>query len=138
CPRMYEFSKRTRPGGDMLYKLTASILTSSFLCCASFAWSQQPGQYFPDGPGKNTVVAVCNGCHDINRARAGYTPAGWNMLQHMMQNFGAPIAPEDWPIVTTYLAKNFPEPSRPSAVLIPGPAQAAIRMWDVPTLGSRP
>ena len=60
------------------------------------------------------------------------------MLQHMMQNFGAPIAPEDWPIVTTYLAKNFPEPSRPSAVLIPGPAQAAIRMWDVPTLGSRP
>ena len=36
------------------------------------------------------------------------TPAGWNMLQHMMQNVGAPIAPEDWPIVTTYLTKNFP------------------------------
>ena len=51
---------------------------------------------------------------------------------------GAPIAPEDWPIVTTYLTKNFPEPSRPSAVLIPGPAQVAIKMWDVPTLGSRP
>ena len=46
-----------------------------------------------------TVVAVCNGCHDINRARAGYTPAGWNMLQHMMQNFEAPIPPEDWPVI---------------------------------------
>jgi virginiamycin B lyase len=117
---------------------TLSLLTSVLLCSASAAWSQQTPPPFPEGPGKEIVVANCGGCHDINRARAGYTPAGWNMLQHMMQNFGAPIAPEDWPIVTTYLAKNFPEPSRPPAVLIPGPAQAAIRMWDVPTLGSRP
>jgi virginiamycin B lyase len=115
-----------------------SLLASVLLCSASVAWSQQTLPPFPDGPGKEIVVANCGGCHDINRARAGYTPAGWNMLQHMMQNFGAPIAPEDWPIVTTYLMKNFPEPSRPSAVLIPGLAQAAIKMWDVPTLGSRP
>ncbi len=52
----------------------------------------------------------------------------------MMQNFGAPIAPEDWPIVTTYLTKNFPEPSRPSAVLIPWPRSGGDQMWDVPTL----
>ena len=52
-----------------------------------------------------SFVAVCGGCHDINRARAGYTPAGWNTLQHMMQNFGTPIAPEDWPAVTAYLIK---------------------------------
>jgi virginiamycin B lyase len=114
------------------------LLTSALLSLPTAAWSQQTPPPFPDGPGKEIVVANCGGCHDINRARAGYTPAGWNMLQHMMQNFGAPIAPEDWPIVTTYLTKNFPEPSRPSAGLIPGPAQAAIRMWDVPTLGSRP
>ena len=122
----------------MFQKLTASILTSSFLCCASSAWSQQPGQDFPDGPGKSTVVAVCNGCHDINRARAGYTPAGWNMLQHMMQNMGAPIAPEDWPTVTAYLMKSFPERPRPAAVVVSGPVQASIKLWDVPTIGSRP
>ena len=29
---------------------------------------------FPDGPGKETFLAICGGCHDINRARAGYTP----------------------------------------------------------------
>ena len=98
----------------------------------------QPGANFPDGPGKDTVVAVCNGCHDINRVRAGYNAAGWNMLQHMMQNMGAPVAPEDWPTVTTYLTKNFPERPRPAAAIIPGPAQATIKLWDVPTIGSRP
>jgi virginiamycin B lyase len=114
------------------------ILTAALLCCASAAWSQQTAQNFPDGPGKEIVVATCGGCHDINRARAGYTPAGWNMLQHMMQNMGAPIAPEDWPVVTTYLMKNFPERVRPPAAEIAGPVQASIKLWDVPTIGSRP
>ncbi len=113
------------------------ILTAIFLGTAPPAWSQQP-QTFPDGPGKETVVKVCGGCHDINRIRAGYTPAGWNMLQHMMQNFEAPIPPEEWPTVTTYLMKNFPERQRPPAAMISGPVQATIKMWDVPTLGSRP
>ena len=114
------------------------ILASVLLCSSSAAWSEQPGQDFPDGPGKDKVVAVCNGCHDINRAKAGYTPAGWNMLQHMMQNIGAAIAPEDWPAVTTYLTKSFPERPRPAAAIISGPAQASIKLWDVPTIGSRP
>jgi len=99
---------------------------------------QKPGADFPDGPGKDTVVAVCNGCHDINRVRAGYNAAGWNMLQHMMQNMGAPIAPEDWPTVTTYLTKNFPERPRPPAAILSGPTQASIKLWDVPTIGARP
>src|SRR5476649_1042142 len=113
------------------------ILTAIFLGTAPPAWSQQP-QTFPDGPGKETVVKVCGGCHDINRIRAGYTPTGWNMLQHMMQNFEAPIPPEEWSTVTTYLMKNFPERQRPPAAMISGPVQATIKMWDVPTLGSRP
>jgi virginiamycin B lyase len=60
------------------------------------------------------------------------------MIQHMMQNMAAPITPEDWPAVVTYLSKNFPERPRPPAVLVAGPAQASIKLWDVPTLGSRP
>ncbi len=114
------------------------ILASVLLCSSSAALGQQPGQDFPDGPGKDKVVAVCNGCHDINRAKAGYTPAGWNMLQHMMQNMGAPIEPEDWPTVTAYLTKSFPERPRPAAAIVSGPAQASIKLWDVPTIGSRP
>jgi virginiamycin B lyase len=122
----------------MLNKSTLSILTLSLLCCSFAALGQQAQQPFPDGPGKDTFVAVCGGCHDINRARAGYTPAGWNTLQHMMQNFGTPIPPEEWPTVTAYLIKAFPEKPRPAAVVIPGPVQASIKLWDVPTLGSRP
>ena len=59
-----------------LFPLSAAMLA----CCASAALGQ-PAADFPDGPGKETVVAVCGGCHAINRMRAGYTPAGWNMLQ---------------------------------------------------------
>jgi virginiamycin B lyase len=122
----------------MLDKSIACILTSSLLCCASAAFSQQARPPFPDGPGKDKFLAVCGGCHDINRARAGYTPAGWNMLQHMMQNFEAPVAPEDWPTLTTYLMNSFPERPRPAAAVIPGPVQASIKLWNVPTIGSRP
>ena len=101
----------------MFYKLTASILTSSFLCCVSLAWGQQPGQDFPAGPGKDTVVAVCNGCHDINRVRVGYTPDGWLTVVRMMQNMQAPVPAEEWGAMTDYLIRNFPERKRPAAVI---------------------
>jgi virginiamycin B lyase len=114
------------------------ILTASILAFASAAFGQQTPPPFPDGPGKETVLKVCGGCHDINRARAGYTPAGWNMLQHMMQNFDTPIEPEEWPTVTAYLIKAFPEKPRPAAAMVAGPVQASIKLWNVPTLGSRP
>jgi virginiamycin B lyase len=115
------------------------LITSALVCCTTTAFGQQPARPpFPDGPGKDTFMAVCGGCHDINRARAGYTPAGWNMLQHMMQNFEAPVAPEDWPTLTAYLIKAFPERPRPAAAILDGPVQVSIKMWNVPTLGSRP
>src|SRR6476620_1386226 len=119
-------------------KSIAPALACGLLVSAPALAQQKPGADFPDGPGKDTVVAVCNGCHDINRVRAGYNAAGWNMLQHMMQNVGAPIAPEDWPTVTTYLTKNFPERPRPPAAIMSGPTQASIKLWDVPTIGARP
>ena len=114
----------------MTNKFLRAALAVSLLGWVAPAWSQ-PGQDFPEGPGKDKVVAVCNGCHDINRLKAGYNAAGWNMLQHMMQNMGAPIEPEDWPIVTSYLMKTFPERPRPAAKQISGPVQATIKLWDV-------
>ena len=114
------------------------MLTAALLCPAFATQAQAPPQDFPEGPGRETFVAVCGGCHDINRARAGYTPAGWNMLVNMMQNMDAPVPPEQWPTVATYLMKSFPERPRPPAAVINGPAQASLKMWAVPTLGSRP
>ncbi len=92
----------------------------------------------PDGPGKETVAALCGGCHDISRLGAGYTTEGWHTVMRMMLNFNAPIPRHQLDTITNYLIKSFPEKARPAAVLVPGPAEVAIRQWPVATPGSRP
>jgi len=93
---------------------------------------------FPDGPGKETFVAVCGGCHDINRVRIGYTPQGWHTVMRMMLNMEAPIPKDQVETLTNYLIKAFPERERPAAKVIDGPVKASIRLWPVATPGSRP
>jgi virginiamycin B lyase len=107
---------------------------------AALAWSALPvlAADLPPGPGMETVAATCGGCHDINRIRVGYTPEGWRTVIRMMQNGQAPVPADQWPVVTEYLIKNFPERARPEAKLLPGPAEVDIKEWPVPTPGSRP
>jgi virginiamycin B lyase len=102
------------------------------------ASAQYTAKEWPEGPMKQRFASTCGACHDINRVRVGYTPEGWLTVTHMMQNMGAPVPAEEWPAMTEYLTKSFPERSRPVAVLKAGPAKADIKVWDVPTLGSRP
>lgn len=102
------------------------------------AFAQQPGADFPEGAGKELVVGTCGGCHDINRLKVGYTPEGWMTVERMMQNMDVAISPEDWPGVTSYLMKSFPERRRPAAAVTEGPGEVDIKLWSVPTLGSRP
>jgi virginiamycin B lyase len=116
-----------------LISLPAALLSSALL-----GWSAQAQQDLPDGPGKETVLAGCGGCHDINRVRAGYTPEGWRTVIQMMQNVGAPVPKDQWDTVTAYLIKSFPEKPRPAAAELAGPVQASIKEWPVPTPGSRP
>ena len=97
-----------------------------------------PGADFPEGPGKAIVMRTCGGCHDINRLRIGYTPEGWRTVVRMMQNMGTPVSADDWLEVTDYLTKALPERARPAAVIIPGPVKVEIKLWPVPTPGSRP
>lgn len=115
--------------------LGRSLLTAAALISLAVA---AQAQNFPDGPGKNTVLNVCGGCHDLNRLTAGYTPDGWHSVTAMMRNFGAPVPDGEWPVVTDYLIKSFPEKPRPSAVIIPGPVEATLREWPLPKAGSRP
>jgi virginiamycin B lyase len=117
---------------QLLGWLTAAVVA------ASPATAQQARQDFPEGPGRDTVLATCGGCHDINRLTAGYTPEGWRTVMRMMQNFGAPIPPDQVATVTDYLTRSFPERPRPAAVLREGPVQVNIRQWPVLTPGSRP
>src|SRR4051812_18136342 len=113
----------------MSRKALLSILTTALLCFAAPSQSQQAAQDFPDGPGKEIFVATCGGCHDINRARAGYSAEGWNTLVAMMQNAETPVPADQWPMLTTYLMKSFPEKPKPAAAIVAGPAQATIKLW---------
>jgi virginiamycin B lyase len=121
-------------GGTMPYRLLVPTLTAALLCAAPAAKAQD----FPEGPGKATFVAVCGGCHDINRARAGYTAEGWHTVVRMMLNMDAPIPKEQVDTLTNYLIAAFPEREKPAAAHLEGPVKATIRMWTVPTPGSRP
>jgi virginiamycin B lyase len=109
------------------------------LVCSVLPVHAQPAQQeFPDGPGKQTFLAFCGGCHDLNRARAGYAPEGWRTVVGMMLNFDVPVPPDQVDTLTDYLIKSFPERPRPAAVVIDGPVLASIKLWPVPTPGSRP
>ena len=54
----------------MIGKSLASV--AALVCFALPAHAQD----FPVGPGKDTVVGVCGGCHDINRLTAADYPSG--------------------------------------------------------------
>ena len=86
---------------------------AALLCFMLPARAQQPGADFPEGAGKQAVVNLCGGCHDINRVKIGYTPEGWHTVMRMMLNIGAPVPKDQVETVTEYLIKSFPERPRP-------------------------
>ncbi len=118
--------------------VSLTFLLLVMLVGAPGAQAQYVAKDWPEGPSKQRFVATCDGCHDINRVRVGYTPEGWLTVARMMQNAHAPVPPEEWGPMLEYLIKNFPERPRPPAAIVDGPVKASIEMWDVPTQGSRP
>ena len=115
-----------------------SLVLLAALTAAVPAHAQYTAKEWPDGPMKQRFADACGICHDINRIRVGYTPEGWLTVVRMMQNFDTPVPAAEWGAMQDYLIKNFPERARPAAVILDGPAQVSIRLWDVPTQGSRP
>src|SRR5207302_548393 len=111
------------------------LMAAVLLCSASPARSQE----LPEGEGKELVAAHCNSCHPFYaRVGAGYTAKGWGTVMRMMTNHGVSIPPDQLATMTAYLIKNFPEKGKPAGVVIPGPAKVSIKVWQVPTPGSRP
>ena len=119
----------------MSKKSLASLIFAGVLCPVLPAQSQS----LPDGPGKETVAAYCESCHTFfSRVGSGYTPEGWRTVIRMMANHGVVVPPDQLAVMTDYLTKHFPEKSKPAGVATPGPAKVAIKVWPVPTPGSRP
>jgi virginiamycin B lyase len=125
---------RSQQRNDISKTCLLPIIAATLLCSTVAVRAQE----LPPGNGREIVAAVCGGCHDVNRIRAGYSTVGWQSVMHMMHNMEAPVPKDKWPVVTEYLTKNFPEKPRPAAVLIEGPVQVSIKEWPVPTPGSRP
>jgi virginiamycin B lyase len=122
----------------MFKTLISTVVAAPLIAVALPVAAQQAQPGFPDGPGKQALTQFCGSCHDVNRVRAGYTPDGWHTVIRMMQNMQVPVPDDQWAVLTDYLIKSFPERPRPAAVIIPGPVQVSIKMWPVPTPGSRP
>ncbi|MDE1933222.1 hypothetical protein [Bradyrhizobium sp.] len=122
----------------MMVSVKLPVLSILVALSAPLAHAQYTAKEWPEGPSKQRFVDTCNGCHDINRVRGGYTPEGWLMVVRMMQNMQAPVPAAEWGGLTDYLMKNFPERKRPAAIVVDGPVKVDFHMWDVPTLGARP
>jgi virginiamycin B lyase len=111
------------------------LIAAALLCSTNPAW----GQVSNDAKGKEWVDALCNSCHPLTaRIGAGYTADGWRTVMRMMTNHGIPIQPDQLGPMTVYLAKTFPEKEKPAGAVIPGPAKVSIKVYELPTPGSRP
>jgi virginiamycin B lyase len=121
---------------NKLFRL--ALVATALVSFAPPLHAQPAQQEFPDGPGKQTFLSLCGSCHELARARGGYTPEGWRTVMRMMLNFDVPVPSDQVETLTGYLIKSFPERARPAAVVIDGPVPATIKLWPVPTPGSRP
>ena len=50
------------------------LLLLAMVVLAAPAHAQYTAKEWPEGASKQRFVDTCNGCHDINRVRVGYTP----------------------------------------------------------------
>jgi len=119
----------------MAEKLRLSVIAAALL------YSAIPvrGEELPDGKGKEMVAASCTSCHTFSsRVGGGYSAKGWHTVMRMMINHGVPIPPDQLGTMTEYLIKNFPEKPKPVGMKVPGPAKVSMKVWQVPTPGSRP
>ena len=67
-------------------------------------------QELPPGPGKEMVQDICGSCHDLTPITdsIGFSKEDWTTVVQAMISMGAGIKAEQIPVITEYLAKNFP------------------------------
>jgi hypothetical protein len=65
-------------------------------------------QELPDGPGKDEVVRICSGCHDLMfTVSTRETEAGWTRIVNDMRSKGADGTDEDFAKVIAYLTAHM-------------------------------
>jgi competence protein ComEA len=65
-------------------------------------------QDLPDGPGKETLLKLCQDCHDIGQVTVdNRTKEGWKKTMEKMAERGAEGTDEQFETIVAYLTKNF-------------------------------
>lgn len=82
------------------------------------SYAQNSTTTLPDGPGKQTTIAVCGKCHSPDRAAALHqTRRAWQSTIAQMVSMGANASDDQLDTILDYLSKNFP-PLPPTPVNI--------------------
>ncbi len=64
----------------------------------------------PEGRGKDILLNTCTLCHDLGRVRSHrVSPEEWEETLLTMLNEGAMLSDQDFPVLLSYLARNFGE-----------------------------
>ena len=62
----------------------------------------------PEGEGQSILLNICTMCHDLERVRSRrMTTEGWMEVLNQMIFEGAPLSDDQFPVLLTYLARNF-------------------------------
>ena len=112
-------------------RITPAILVTASLACLTSAANAQS---LPNGAAKDVVQSACSACHQLNVVtNAGHTPDEWNRIVGEMVIKGAAVSAAQVPVLTQYLASNFPPRARPQGAVVTGSAQASFREWQIPS-----
>lgn len=64
----------------------------------------------PEGPGRETTIRVCSGCHAVELVMdKKMTRQEWFDMVQFMGDRGATGTPAEFAEITDYLARNFPK-----------------------------
>jgi virginiamycin B lyase len=99
------------------------------------AWAQAGGSAprpLPAGTGHEIAQGQCLRCHDSARLfTPGHDRDAWENIVARMQKIGATLTPDEVPVLTDYLVRNFPPQPQPEARVIPGGVRVRFQEWTV-------
>ena len=95
-----------------MWRSPAPLLAGAFFFAIVMGWaaSRLAAQGNPLPPGKNMemVVGRCIICHSLEIvAQQRQDRAGWEAIVDRMISYGAPIPPEDRPLIVEYLTTHL-------------------------------
>lgn len=112
------------------------FVMAAALACLAMAGTQTAHAQLAEGPGRETVEAVCGSCHvtGLVTRSSGYSADHWRTLVSTMVDLSA--SPQQRDEIVAYLARHYP-PKPPTGKSAPVRLDLDFEEWVVPTLGQR-